>query len=182
MSKFYITVLLGVLLIINCSFSAFGQFNKSTAIEWLNNKMQIGLTGELDTTLTQLLKKPILVFSKTNFTDCNYSGRRWSVHHEFPNNDVETDENTFSISLSTLNPNSLTKLMKKDRFYFLVETTNSVRSIIMNYKSLVYYNQEVYRESNILIGPFPLTEGLDQRVKSVLISLIKVCGGKSDYY
>ncbi len=182
LSKYYIIIFfLKLTLIPSASYS---QINKPEAALWLNNKMELGLTGVFDTIQSNILKKPVLMFRHTNFSDCIYSGKLWDMQiNVLENTEIKRNETIFSVDLSLLNPYSFIKVVLKDRFYYKVLTKNSTKKIVYKYTDFIYPTVSTSNESFVLIGPFSIEEqGLDVRVKNVLTKLIISCGGRKDSF
>jgi hypothetical protein len=148
------------------------QFNKSDAIGWLNSKMDDASAVD---------PEEIMKFSTPSFSGCTFNNKAWTAKFAIPE-PVTMFTNTYSVSLSKLNPNDIQIHNNKGKFYYDVSTTNAVKIIEVYYSTPNTTPYVISKQSSARIGPFNEGQNLENRVKEVLIKLIKSCGGKGDTF
>jgi len=154
------------------SFVAKSQFNKNDAIIWLNAKMEEAKSVDIEDMMT---------FSQPIFSECDFNNKIWQAKFDLPEPRT-LSTNTYSVSLSKLNPNEIQLHSHAGKFYYDVPTTNSLKIIPVYYFKPNETPYIITKQSTIRIGPFLENKSLEKRVKDVLIKLIKSCGGKDDTF
>jgi len=147
-------------------------FNKSEAIEWLNNKMEDAKATKINDTMS---------FSRPKFSSCSFCDTIEQVKFDIPEF-KKIFTNTYTVSLGSLNPEALTLFIFEDKFFYDVYTTNSTKTILVYYNKPEEPQRLIAKVSKVRIGPFLKADNLVERVKSVLSKLIANCGGKKDSF